>query len=124
MPPLFRDLAVGKVDGSYGRMLIRLKKMDLLIFDDWGSSTLTDSERRDILEIIEDRYDNGSTIICTQLPIDNWHDMIGDSTIADSICDRLIHNAYRIELDGESVRKQKGKSIKKKSVSASCRGKK
>ena len=116
MPPLFNDLSIAKVDGSYGRLLAKIKKLDLLIIDDWGISTLTDSERRDFLEIIEDRYELGSTIMCGQVPRDNWHETIGDPTIADSIVDRLVHNAYEVKLTGESIRKRIGKkTIKEKS---------
>ena len=120
MPPLFHDLAVARADGSYRRILDRIKRADLLIVDDWGISTLTESERRDFLEIAEDRYETGSTIICSQIPVDNWHATIGEATLADSICDRLVHNAYRVNLSGESIRKMKGKSeIKKKKAAAS-----
>jgi DNA replication protein DnaC len=118
-PPLFRELAVGRADGSYPRLLDRLKRTDLLVIDDWGISTLTDSERGDLLEIIEDRYEVGSTVVCSPLPVDKWHGMIGDPTIADSILDRLIHNAYRIELSGESCRRQKHGSNGKKGGAAS-----
>jgi DNA replication protein DnaC len=109
MPTLFQELSVGKIDGSYRRIMKRISTMDVLIVDDWGIHTLTDPERRDFLEIVEARYDLGSTIVCTQLPVENWHDAIGDPTIADSILDRLIHNAYRITLTGESLRKPEGK---------------
>ena len=83
--------------------------MKLLIVDDWGFAPLTDKERRIILDVVEDRYNLSSIIICSQLPIDKWHDNIGDPTIADAICDRLIHNAHRIKLSGESMRKKYSK---------------
>jgi DNA replication protein DnaC len=87
-------------------MLIRLSKVKLLIVDDWGFTILTDKERRIFLDILEDRYDISSTIISSQLPVENWHDKIADPTVADAICDRLIHNAHRIRLTSvESMRK-------------------
>jgi len=85
--------------------LDRISKVDLLIIDDWGMTTLNDIERRDLLEITEDRHDLRSTIIATQFPTDKWHSLIGDPTIADAICDRLIYNAYKLKLAGESMRK-------------------
>lgn len=106
-PRLFSDLEVARCDGSYLKLLGRLKRVDLLIIDDWGLGTLTDSERRDFLEIIEDRYELGSTVICSQVPVAKWHKVIGEPTLADSILDRLVHSAYRIELRGESFRKRK-----------------
>jgi DNA replication protein DnaC len=108
---LFHDLAVSKVTGRYARLLEILKKKDLLVIDDFGLSPLNDEQRRDLLEITEDRYEQRSTLIASQLPIEHWHEMIGDPTIADAILDRLIHNAYKIQLKGESLRKSKGKKI-------------
>lgn len=103
---LLEDLTIARADGSYGKMLIRLSKVKLLIVDDWGFSILTDKERRIFLDILEDRYDISSTIISSQLPVENWHDNIADPTVADAICDRLIHNAHRIRLTSvESMRK-------------------
>ncbi|CAM5616413.1 DNA replication protein DnaC [Aquamicrobium terrae] len=88
-------------------MLKALARTDLLILDDWGSEKLTDEQRRDLLEIIEDRYERRSTIVTSQVPVDNWYDIIGNPTIADTILDRLVHNAYRIELNGDSMRKRR-----------------
>jgi DNA replication protein DnaC len=105
MPRLASELTIARADGSYVKVLDRLQRMKLLIIDDWGLNTFTDAERRDFLEIIEDRYQVRSTIITTQLPIDMWHDIIGDQTFADAICDRLVHNAHKIILTGESMRK-------------------
>jgi len=104
LPRLFQELKISKADGSYGKLLQRLSRVNLLIVDDWGLSPLTDMERRDFLEIIEDRYNVSSTIISSQIPVEKWHDLIGEPTIADAICDRLIHNAHKIKLTGKSMR--------------------
>lgn len=106
---LFRELAIAHVDGSLGRMLVRLAQIDVLLLDDFCMAPLKDSERRDFLEICDDRYQRRSLILTSQMPVDHWHEQIGDSTIADSILDRILHNAYRIELKGESVRKELGR---------------
>jgi DNA replication protein DnaC len=87
--------------------LTRLAKIDVLILDDWGLAKMTAENRRDLLEILEDRHDSRSTIITSQLPIDQWHEIIGDPTLADAIMDRMVHNAYKINLKGESMRKRK-----------------
>jgi DNA replication protein DnaC len=108
---LLRDLAVARADGSFGKLLDRLARIDVLIVDDWAMAPLADSERRDFLEICDDRYSIRSTVLTSQVPITHWHDQIGDPTVADSILDRLVHNAHRIELQGPSMRKSKnGKS--------------
>ena len=104
---LFRELALAHADGSFGRLLRRLSQTDVLIVDDWAMAPLTDTERRDVLEIFDDRYQTRSTILTSQLPVASWHAQIGDPTIADSILDRLVHNAHRIELKGESLRKKR-----------------
>lgn len=104
-PRLFAALALARGDGRYARVLRSIAKIRLLIIDDWGTEPLNDDQRRDLLEIVEDRYDVGSILITSQLPLENWHDIIGDPTIADAILDRVVHNAYRIELNGESLRK-------------------
>lgn len=109
LPRLLEALPIAKGDGSYAKLLTRLAKVDLLILDDWGLSPLKAEQRRDLLEIVEDRHDRRSTIVTSQLPVDQWHDMIGDSTLADAILDRLVHNAYKISLKGESMRKRKTK---------------
>jgi DNA replication protein DnaC len=88
-------------------MLKALARTDLLILDDWGPEKLDDDQRRDLLEIIEDRYERRSTIVTSQVPVDRWYEIIGNPTIADAILDRLVHNAYRIELTGESMRKHR-----------------
>jgi len=106
-PRLFQDIARAKGDGRYPRLMNALAKADLLILDDWGTALLTDEQRRDLFEIVEDRYERRSTLIAAQLPIDNWHDIIGDPTLADAILDRLVHNAHKIALTGDSMRKKK-----------------
>ena len=100
---------MAKADGRFAKVLTQLAKIDLLILDDWGLSKLTAEQRRDLLEILEDRHEQRSTIVTSQLPIEKWHGMIGDPTLADAILDRLIHNAYKLPLKGESMRKQRSK---------------
>src|SRR5881628_2721384 len=106
---LFRELAVAHVDGSIGRVLLKLSRVDVLVLDDFAMAPLKDSERRDFLEICDDRYQRRSLILTSQMLIAHWHEQIGDPTIADSILDRLVHNAYRIELNGESLRKKRAR---------------
>ena len=103
----FQELAVARGTGRYDRTLRGLLRTDLIIIDDWGTALLTDEERRDLFEVMEDRYDRGSTLIAAQIPIEHWHECIGDPTLADAILDRLIHNAHTITLKGESMRKRK-----------------
>ena len=105
---LFRDLSLARADGSLRTRLARLAKIDVLLVDDWAMAPLADAERRDFLEICEDRYQVRSTILTSQLPLAQWHQQIGDPTLADSILDRLVHNAHRIEMQGESMRKKRG----------------
>jgi DNA replication protein DnaC len=107
LPKLLQELPIAKGDGTYIKLLARLAKIDVLILDDWGLSKLMAEQRRDLLEILEDRYDSRSTIVTSQLPLDKWHDIIGDPTLADAILDRLVHNAYKVNLKGESMRKRK-----------------
>ena len=107
-PKLFRDLAMARADGSLGRLLEMLARTDVLVVDDFAMAPLAEQERRDFLEICDDRYNRRSTILTSQLPVAKWHAQIGDPTIADSILDRMVHSAYRIELSGESMRKKKG----------------
>ncbi len=109
MAELFRELAVADVDGSIGRLLLKLARVDILLLDDFAMAPLKGSERRDFLEICDDRYQRHSMILTSQMPIAHWHEQIGDPTLADSILDRLVHNAYRIELNGESLRKKRGR---------------
>jgi DNA replication protein DnaC len=100
VPRLFADLALAHGDGRFPRLFRSLTKCDLLDLDDWGPDRLTAGQRRDLMEIVEDRYSAGSTLITSQLPVDTWHDVIAEPTFADAILDRLAHDAYRIELDG------------------------
>ena len=106
-PRLLQQLVIAKADGTYVKIMNKLAKAKVLIIDDLGLAPLADSERRDLLEVIEDRYELCSTIITSQLPIDLWHDSIGDPTIADAILDRLVHNAHKITLKGGSMRRKK-----------------
>lgn len=103
---LLTDLAIGQGDGSYNKLMSDLKKTELLILDDWGMMVFNPSEGRDLLEVVEDRFDYRSTIIAGQLPVSNWHELFEDSTVADAVLDRLVHNSYRFELKGPSKRKK------------------
>ena len=106
-PRLMPELVIARGDGSFSKQLANLAKTDLLVLDDWGLITLAAEHRRDLLEILDDRHGQKSTIVTSQLPVKLWHETINDSTLADAILDRLIHNAYRIELKGESMRRVK-----------------
>jgi DNA replication protein DnaC len=106
---LFRSLEVARADGSFGSLLHRLGQVDVLVVDDFAMAPLADQERRDFLEICEERYDLRSTILTSQVPVTKWHAQVGDPTLADSILDRLVHNAYRIDLTGGSIRKIKNR---------------
>lgn len=108
-PQLFRDLAIARGDGSYSKLLNRLAKTDLLVVDDWGLSSLNDAERRDFLEVMEDRHGIRSTVVTSQYPVAKWHELIGEPTLADAILDRIVHNAHKIVLKGESMRKTRSK---------------
>ncbi|ANY78458.1 transposase (plasmid) [Microvirga ossetica] len=110
VPRLFEALALARGDGRYGRLLKALGRVQVLILDDWGLSVLTGSERRDLLEILDDRHGRSSTIVTSQVPVDAWHDLIGDPTLGDAILDRLVHNAHRLQLAGESMRKQNARA--------------
>jgi DNA replication protein DnaC len=106
---LLRELMIAKGDGRYPKLLANLAKVDVLLLDDWGLTKLTAENRRDLLEVLEDRHGIRSTIATSQLPMEQWHDVIGDPTLADAILDRLVHNAYKINLRGESMRKRQAK---------------
>jgi DNA replication protein DnaC len=106
---MLRELMIAKGDGRYPKLLAHLAKVNVLILDDWGLLKLSAENRRDLLEVLEDRHGTRATIATSQLPIDEWHDVIGDPTIADAILDRLVHSAYKINLRGESMRKRKAK---------------
>jgi DNA replication protein DnaC len=109
VPRLFEALALARGDGRHARMLKNLARVELLILDDWGLSVLTQGQRIDLLEILEDRNGRGSTIVTSQVPADQWHEVIGDPTLADAILDRLVHNAHRLNMTGESMRKITGR---------------
>ena len=104
-PRLLQELALARGDGSYPKRLAKLARTDLLVLDDWGLAPLTEPERRDVLEIVDDRHGTRSTLLAGQLPITHWHEHIGEPTLADAICDRLIHNAHKLTLKGASMRK-------------------
>jgi DNA replication protein DnaC len=108
-PRLFDELELAHGDGRFPRLFKTLTKTQLLILDDWGPDRLNTSQRRDLMEIVEDRYQCASTIITSQLPLQSWHDVIGEPTFAGAILDRLVHNAYRLELEGQSFRKNDAK---------------
>jgi DNA replication protein DnaC len=110
---LFRELELGRADGSYAKKLRALGQVDVLIVDDWAMAPLAEAERRAFLEICDERYLTKSTLLTSQLPVAKWHAQIGDPTVADSILDRLVHGAHRIELQGDSIRKLKGRNGKK-----------
>lgn len=112
VPRLLQELAIARADGTYSRVLARLAKLHVLVLDDLLIAPLKDAERRDLLEILEDRYDRSSTVITSQLPTGKWHAALGDPTVADAICDRVVHNAHVINLSGPSGRKRKGLKTK------------
>ncbi len=109
LPRLLADLGLSRGDGRYKKYMETIAKTNVLILDDFGLTPFTDENRRDLLELVDDRHDKRSTIITSQLPIKLWHETIGNDTIADGILDRLVHNAYRLEIQGESMRKKKSK---------------
>jgi DNA replication protein DnaC len=133
VPRLFADLELAHGDGRFPRLFRILVKSDLLVLDDWGPDRLSASQRRDLMEIVEDRYGRGATLITSQLPVSTWHEVIGEPTLGDAILDRIVHNAYRLDLDGPSMRKVKAdqasepapatdtKSIRESSAPLACR---
>ena len=108
-----RDLALARGDGRHARLLRTLSRVDVLILDDFGLGPLDALARQDLLEIVEERYGRRSTIITSQPPVDKWHELIGEPTYADAILDRIVHNAHRIDLDGETIRKTRARAGKK-----------
>ena len=106
IPKMFGDLALARGDGRYPRLMRALGGVKLLILDDWGLEPLGPEQRHDLLEIVEERYGRGATLITSQIPVDRWHDLIGEPTLADAILDRIVHNAHRLQLRGESLRKK------------------
>ena len=113
---LFRDLALARADGSLRHLLARLARIDVVVIDDWAMAALAEPERRDFWEICEERYQRRSTVLTSQLPVARWHEQIGDPTLADGILDRLVHNAHRIDMKGDSMRK--GKTAKVEAAKA------
>jgi DNA replication protein DnaC len=107
VPRLFDELALARAEGTYARTLARLAKADVLVLDDLGLGVPTETQRHDLLEVLEDRYGRLSTVITSQLEIKKWHEWVGDPTVADAILDRVVHNAYKLELNGPSGRKEK-----------------
>ena len=112
LPRLLQDLNLARADGRYPKLMTGYAKTDLLLLDDWGLAPLNEGQRRDLLEIVEDRHNLKSTMITSQMPVEHWHELIGDATLADAILDRLIHNAHRVPLKGESLRKKEAKLAK------------
>jgi DNA replication protein DnaC len=106
LPRLFEAIRIAHGDGSYPRLATQLAKVDLLVLDDWAVQKISGPERSDLLELLDDRYDNHATCVTSQLPVKNWHEYLGDPTVADAILDRLIHNAHKLQLTGESMRKK------------------
>jgi len=109
LPRLFEALHLAHGDGRYHNLMSGFAKIDLLILDDWGLAKLNAEQRRDLLELLDDRHGHRSTLVTSQIPVDHWHDIIADPTLADAILDRLVHNAYRLHLKGESMRKRQAK---------------
>src|SRR5271156_6231921 len=121
-PRLFAELATARGEGRLPRMLAMLERTRLLIIDDWGPEPLTAEQRRDLLEIVDDRYEKGSLLVTSQLPVTRWHELVGDPTIGDAILDRVVHRAHRIELKGPSLRKRPAFAASAESDSAAPAG--
>ena len=109
LPRLFEELSLAHGDGRFTKLMAGFAKTDLIILDDWGLAKFTAEQRRDLLELLDDRHGNRSTLVTSQVPVDHWHEVIGDPTLGDAILDRLVHSAYRINLKGESMRKRQAK---------------
>ena len=109
LPRLFEMLRIAHGDGSYSQLMNQLLKTDLLILDDWGIQKISAAQRNDLMEVIEDRHGRRSTLIASQLPVEHWHEYIGEATIADAVLDPLLHGAHRLNLTGESMRKTRAK---------------
>jgi DNA replication protein DnaC len=110
-PRLFADLATARGEGRLSRLMTAIERTRLLIIDDWGPEPLTAEQRRDLLEIVDDRCDRGSLLITSQIPVDRWHDVIGDPTLGDAVLDRIVHRAHRLELKGDSLRKRRASTL-------------
>jgi len=109
LPRLMHDLSIAKADGRYDKVMTAISRTDLLVLDDWGLDKFVKEQRHDLLEILEDRHGLRSTLVTSQVPVKHWHDVIADPTLADAILDRLVHNAYKLVLSGESMRKKRSK---------------
>jgi DNA replication protein DnaC len=109
LPRLLHELSIAKADGRYDKLLTGIGRIDLLVLDDWGLYKFVKEQRHDLLEILEDRHGRRSTLVTSQLPVKHWHEIIADPTLADAILDRLVHNAYKLSLSGESMRKKQSK---------------
>ena len=107
LPRLLEELTIAHADGRFAKLMRSFARTDLIVLDDWGLAKLTDRERRDLLELIDDRHSHRSTLVTSQLPVEHWHEVIGEPTLADALLDRLVHSAYRITLKGESMRKRR-----------------
>ena len=107
LPRLLQEMPTAKGDGRYAKVMAALAKTDCIILDDWGLAQFNDASRHDVLELLEDRHGRRATIVTSQFPIDHWHEAIGDPTLADAILDRLVHNAYKLSLTGDSMRRQR-----------------
>ncbi len=112
LPRMFEELAIARGDGRYPKLMTQWAKVDILILDDWGLAIMDDERRRDLLEILDDRYQRRSTVVTSQLPVAHWHESLGDPTLADAILDRVVHHAHPLNLTGESLRKLKPKLTK------------
>ena len=110
-PRLFEDLQLAHADGRFPKLMANYAKTDLIVLDDWGLTSLDTTARRDLLELLDDRHGHRSTLVTSQLPVEHWHEVIGDPTLADAILDRLVHSAYRLTLKGESMRKRKARNL-------------
>jgi DNA replication protein DnaC len=106
LPRLLQELSIAKGDGRYPKLMTSLAKTAVLILDDWGLASLNDENRRDVLELLEDRHGRGATLVTSQFPVEHWHEALGNPTLADAILDRLLHNAYKMNLRGDSMRKR------------------
>lgn len=112
LPRLLEELSIAHADGRFAKLMRSFARTDLIVLDDWGLAKMTDQQRRDLLELIDDRHGSRSTIVTSQLPVEHWHDVIGEPTLADAILDRIVHSAYRITLKGESMRKRRATMAK------------
>jgi len=121
LPRLFHSLQIARADGTYLKELTRLAKMDVLVLDDLGLAPIGDQERRDLLEVLEDRHGIRSTVVASQFPVKKWHTLIGDPTVADAFLDRLLHRAHRIDLKGETMRKPEHEETETKTTKKATR---